>query len=46
MPSALANVFQGLIAEYETAETLESQVAHDADKVETLLQAVEYQAQG
>lgn len=46
MPPALAEVFQGLVAEYETAVTIESQVAHDADKVETLLQAVEYQAQG
>jgi 5'-deoxynucleotidase YfbR-like HD superfamily hydrolase len=46
MPPALAEVFQGLVAEYEAAESIESQVAHDADKVETLLQAVEYQAQG
>jgi putative hydrolase of HD superfamily len=46
MPLALAEVFQGLVAEYEAAVTIESQVAHDADKVETLLQAVEYQAQG
>jgi 5'-deoxynucleotidase YfbR-like HD superfamily hydrolase len=46
MPPALAEVFQGLVAEYEAAETIESQVAHDADKLETLLQAVEYQAQG
>ncbi len=46
MPPALAEVFQGLVAEYEAAVTIESQVAHDADKVETLLQAVEYQAQG
>lgn len=46
MPSEVAKVFQDLVAEYEAAETLESRVAHDADKIETLLQAVEYQAQG
>lgn len=46
MPDALANVLQDLVAEYEAAETLESQVARDADKMETLLQAIEYQAQG
>jgi putative hydrolase of HD superfamily len=46
MPPELAEVFQGLVAEYEAAETVESQVAHDADKLETLLQAVEYHAQG
>lgn len=46
MPPALAEVFQGLVAEYEAAETIESQVAHDADKLETLLQAIEYLAQG
>ncbi|MGL5810874.1 MAG: HD domain-containing protein, partial [Nocardioides sp.] len=33
-------------AEYEAVETPESRVAHDADKVETLLQAREYAAQG
>ncbi len=46
MPDDLAKVFQHLVAEYEAAETIESQVAHDADKIETLLQAFEYQAQG
>jgi len=46
MPDAVAKVFQDLVAEYEAEETVESQVAHDADKIETLLQAVEYQAQG
>jgi 5'-deoxynucleotidase YfbR-like HD superfamily hydrolase len=46
MPDAMAKVFQDLTAEYEAGETLESLVARDADKIETLLQAVEYQAQG
>jgi putative hydrolase of HD superfamily len=46
MPDAAAKVFQELVAEYEATETLESRLAHDADKIETLLQAAEYQAQG
>jgi putative hydrolases of HD superfamily len=46
MPDAMAKVFQDLTAEYEAAETLESLVARDADKIETLLQAAEYQTQG
>jgi len=46
MPDAVAEVVQGLVAEYEATETLESRVAHDADKIETLIQAVEYQARG
>jgi hypothetical protein len=29
--------FQGLVAEYEATETIQSQVAHDADKLEILL---------
>lgn len=46
MPSEAAKVFQELTAEYEANETPEARLAHDADKVETLLQAAEYQAQG
>lgn len=46
MPSDMAKTFQGLIAEYEAGETHEARIARDADKVELLLQAVEYQAQG
>jgi len=46
MPDAAAKVFQDLVAEYEAGESLESRVAHDADKIETLLQAAEYEAQG
>jgi putative hydrolases of HD superfamily len=46
MPDEIAKVFQELTAEYEATETLESKVAKDADKVETLLQASEYRAQG
>lgn len=46
MPEPLATAFQELTAEYEANETLEARVAHDADKIETLLQATEYHAQG
>jgi 5'-deoxynucleotidase YfbR-like HD superfamily hydrolase len=46
MPDAAAKAFQELTAEFEAGETIEAQVARDSDKLETLLQAVEYQAQG
>lgn len=46
MPDEIAKTFQELTAEYEATETLESRVAHDADKIETLLQAAEYETQG
>jgi 5'-deoxynucleotidase YfbR-like HD superfamily hydrolase len=46
MPNDVAKVLQDLKAEYEAAETIEARVARDADKLETLLQAMEYQAQG
>ena len=46
MPHEVGKMFQDLTAEYEANETAEARLAHDADKVETLLQAIEYQAQG
>jgi 5'-deoxynucleotidase YfbR-like HD superfamily hydrolase len=46
MPEALAQVFQGLVREYEAEDSIESHLAHDADKLETLLQAREYQTDG
>src|SRR6185437_12244755 len=46
MPGDVAKTFQTLTAEYEANETTEARLAHDADKIETLLQALEYQAQG
>jgi 5'-deoxynucleotidase YfbR-like HD superfamily hydrolase/biotin operon repressor len=46
MPHAMAKVLQDLVAEYEAGQTLESQLAHDAHEIETLLQATEYLAQG
>lgn len=46
MPDVIARVYQDLTIEYEAGETLEAKVARDADKIETLLQAAEYAAQG
>jgi putative hydrolases of HD superfamily len=46
MPHEAAKVIQELTAEYEANETAEARLAHDADKIETLLQAIEYGAQG
>jgi putative hydrolases of HD superfamily len=46
IPVDAAKVLQGLTDEYEANKTLEARLAHDADKIETLLQAIEYQAQG
>ena len=46
MPDQVAKVLQDLTSEYEDTETIESRVAHDADKIETLIQAREYGAQG
>lgn len=46
MPDKAARVIMDLTAEYEAGETAESRLAHDADKIETLLTGTEYGAQG
>lgn len=46
MPDDVAALLQGLTGEYEAAVTIEAKVARDADKLETLIQAREYAAQG
>src|SRR5262249_25153334 len=46
MPDEAAKVFQALTDEYEAGETVEARLARDADKIETLLQAIEYAAAG
>src|SRR3954466_13967121 len=46
MPDELAAVFQELVRAYEAEDSIEARLAHDADKIETLLQAREYEAQG
>lgn len=45
-PDEVAKAVQALTAEFEENETQEARLAHDADKLETLLQAMEYGAQG
>lgn len=46
LPDGLAEPIRALIAEFAAKETLEAKCAKDADKLECLLQAREYQAQG
>jgi 5'-deoxynucleotidase YfbR-like HD superfamily hydrolase len=46
MPDAPGQVIRELVQEYEAEDSIEAQLAHDADKIETLLQAREYRAQG
>lgn len=46
LPAALAGPIRDLVAEFEAKETPEARCAKDADKIECLLQAREYEAQG
>ncbi|MFB7678039.1 HD family hydrolase [Kitasatospora purpeofusca] len=46
MPEILASTVRDLIAEYEGKESPEAICARDADKLECLIQGVEYLAQG
>lgn len=46
LPGPLAEVIGSAVGEYEGEESLESRCARDADKLECLLQAVEYREQG
>lgn len=45
-PPSVVDVITAAVAEYEAGETLEAVVARDADKLECLVQAVEYRHQG
>jgi putative hydrolases of HD superfamily len=45
-PPELAAVLVGLVTEYEARDSIEAQVARDADKLECLLQAREYEVAG
>lgn len=45
-PPAVADLITAAVAEYEAGETPEAIVARDADKLECLVQAVEYRHQG
>ncbi|USQ85845.1 HD domain-containing protein [Streptomyces phaeoluteigriseus] len=46
MPEGLARVVIELVAEYEAQESLEAVCARDADKLECMIQGVEYRDQG
>ncbi|HEX4256462.1 MAG TPA: HD domain-containing protein [Streptosporangiaceae bacterium] len=46
LPPALARLIREAVAEYEAGQTPEARCARDADKLEMLLQAREYEAQG
>lgn len=46
MPAALAEVVRGVVGEYEARQTPEAICARDADKLECMLQGIEYRAQG
>ncbi|MGW0787501.1 HD domain-containing protein [Streptomyces sp. NPDC002911] len=46
MPEVLASTVRDLIAEYEAKESPEAVCARDADKLECMLQGIEYRAQG
>lgn len=46
LPPALAGLIQAAVAEYEAGQTPEARCARDADKLEMLLQAREYEDQG
>jgi putative hydrolases of HD superfamily len=46
LPQPLAALLRGLIAEYEGRASLEAECARDADKLEMLLQALDYRQQG
>ncbi|MEX0171778.1 HD domain-containing protein [Streptomyces sp. LMG1-1-1.1] len=46
MPEVLASAVREVVAEYESKESLEAICARDADKLECMLQGLEYKAQG
>ncbi len=46
LPAEVAGHLSRLVEEYESQRTIEARVARDADKLECLIQAREYEAQG
>jgi putative hydrolase of HD superfamily len=46
LPQPLAAALRQLVGEYEARGSLEAECARDADKLEMLLQALEYREQG
>jgi putative hydrolase of HD superfamily len=45
-PPAVADGIRAVVDEYEHGDGLETLIAHDADKLECLIQAIEYREQG
>jgi putative hydrolases of HD superfamily len=46
LPEQVAEVVEGAVGEYEEHASLEARCAHDADKLDCLLQAMEYREHG
>ncbi|MER6532116.1 HD domain-containing protein [Streptomyces sp. NPDC001508] len=46
MPAILADAVKEVVAEYEAKESAEAQCARDADKLECMIQGIEYRDQG
>lgn len=46
LPKSVSSTLNALISEFNDCESLEAKIAHDADKLECLLQAREYHSQG
>ncbi|MFJ8598289.1 HD family hydrolase [Streptomyces shenzhenensis] len=46
MPAVLADAVKELVAEYEARASAEAQCARDADKLECMIQGIEYRDQG
>ncbi|MFG2783366.1 HD family hydrolase [Streptomyces prunicolor] len=46
MPEGLAQAVNEIIGAYEAQDTLEAQCAKDADKLECMIQGIEYKSQG
>lgn len=46
LPTSVSSTFRATVREYEGQHSLESQCARDADKLDCLLQAIEYRERG
>lgn len=46
LPDRVGSGIRDLVDEYERRETIEAKLAHDADKLELVIQSREYQTQG
>ena len=46
LPGAISDHVGGVLAEFNRVDTLEARIAKDADRLEFIFQAVEYQARG